>query len=361
VSFPGDLGPDDGRVVWLDDPRAADERHTGPKMASLARLRAWGFAVPEACTVPVAAFESFLRHEGLDRRIEAVLAGCDADDDDELTAAADAIQRLLAAAPTPDELHRHLLAVHDELCGRLGDVNPQLAVRSSAAAEDGADASFAGQFLTELGVCGAEELVASIRRCWASLFVPRALAYRLRAGVTLAACPMAVGIVRLVHARAAGVAFSRHPVTGARDRMVIEATFGLGEALVSGLVTPDRAEVDSEDGRILDYQVGPKQVASSFVPSEGRVVEHAMPSALRDRRVLSDAQVAAIAAGVAAIEAKMGGPVDVEWVVDTRSAPEEITYVQARPQTVGGPPESERPSFLATVLSTAFGAAKGTT
>ena len=347
-------------VVWLEDPAAADDRCTGPKMASLARLRSWGFLVPEGCTVPVAAFERFLGTDGLGRRIEAALDGCDPDDDGRVAACADRITALLDAAPTPEDLRRHLVAVHDELCGRLGDVNPQLAVRSSAVAEDGAAASFAGQFLTELGVCGADELVASVRRCWASLFSPRALAYRLRAGIGLADCPMAVGIVRLVHPRAAGVAFSRHPVTGSADRLVIEASFGLGEALVSGLVTPDKVEVDSEDGRTLDYRVATKAVASSFAPREGRVVEHPMPPSLRDRRVLDDAQVAAIAAGVVAIEAKLGRPADVEWVIDTRTAADEITWVQARPQTVGSVEPPERPSFLGTVLSTAFGMTKGT-
>lgn len=347
-------------VVWLGDPAAADDRCTGPKMASLARLRSWGFLVPEGCTVPVAAFERFLGTDGLGRRIEAALDGCDPDDDGQVAACVDRITALLDAAPTPEDLRGHLVAVHGELCGRLGDVNPQLAVRSSAVAEDGAAASFAGQFLTELGVCGADELVASVRRCWASLFSPRALAYRLRAGIGLADCPMAVGIVRLVHPRAAGVAFSRHPVTGADDRLVIEATFGLGEALVSGLVTPDKVEVDSEDGRTLDYRVATKEVASSFAPREGRVVEHAMPPPLRDRRVLDDAQVAAIAAGVVAIEVKAGRPADVEWVIDTRTAADEITWVQARPQTVGGVEPPERPTFLDTVLSSAFGMTKGT-
>ena len=345
-------------VVWLDGPAATDERCTGPKMASLARLRSWGFLVPEACTVPVAAFERFLGTDGLDRRIEAVLDGCDPDDDGRVAACADQVTALLDAAPTQEDLRRHLVAVHDELCGRLGDVNPQLGALL-AVAEDGAAASFAGQFLTELGVCGADELVASVRRCWASLFSPRALAYRLRAHRA----------GRLPHGRrrrppgpprAAGVAFSRHPVTGTADRLVIEATFGLGEALVSGLVTPDKVEVDSEDGRTLDYRVATKAVASSFAPREGRVVEHPMPPSLRDRRVLDDAQVAAIAAGVVAIETELGRPADVEWVIDTRTAADEITWVQARPQTVGGVEPPERPSFLGTVLSTAFGMTKGT-
>jgi pyruvate,water dikinase len=147
--------------------------------------------------------------------------------------------------------------------------------------------------------------------------------------------PMAVGVIELIHARASGVAFSAHPVTGKTDRIVIETSWGWGEAVVQGLVTPDHAEVGKADGRILDYQVAAKKVVSNFDYALGRVTETAMPARLVDRRVLDDEQIAAVVDAVRAVERYYGYPVDVEWVLDRhRREGEPVCVVQARPVTV---------------------------
>ena len=211
-------------------------------------------------------------------------------------------------------------------------------MRSSAIGEDSGTASFAGIFDTYLGVSGPDRVLEAVRQCWASLFNARAVAYRLRAGTHHRDMPMAVGVIELIHARASGVAFSAHPVTGKTDRIVIETSWGWGEAVVQGLVTPDHVEVGKADRRVLRYQVAAKKVVSNFDYAVGRVVETAMPARLVDRRVLDDEQIAAVVDAVLAVERHYGYPVDVEWVLDRhRREGEPVCVVQARPVTVTAP------------------------
>jgi pyruvate,water dikinase len=182
---------------------------------------------------------------------------------------------------------------------------------------------------------GPERVLAAVRDCWASLFNARAVSYRLQAGLHYTDMPMAVGVVELIHARASGVAFSAHPVTGKTDRVVIETNWGWGEAVVQGLVTPDHVEVGKADGRILKYQVADKTVVSAFDYAAGRVVETEMPARLVSQRVLDDEQITAITDAVLAVERHYGYPVDVEWVLDRhRREGDPICVVQARPVTV---------------------------
>ena len=181
-------------------------------------------------------------------------------------------------------------------------------------------------------------MLDAVRACWASLFNTRAVAYRLRAGTHHRDMPMAVGVIELIHARASGVAFSAHPVTGKTDRIVIETSWGWGEAVVQGLVTPDHVEVGKADGRVLKYQVADKTVVSAFDYAVGRVVETEMPARLVSRRVLDEEQIAAITDAVLAVERHYGYPVDVEWVLDRhRREGEPVCVVQARPVTVTAP------------------------
>ena len=172
------------------------------------------------------------------------------------------------------------------------------AVRSSATGEDAADASFAGIFDTYLGVSGRRGCSTPCGTCWGSLFTGRALAYRLRKGISHHAMPIAVGVIELIHARASGVAFSVHPVTGKPDRVVIETNWGWGEAIVQGVVDPDHIEVGKSDGRMLRYDVAHKRIVSAFDFAEGRVTEIDMPAKLADRQVLDEEQVGAIADAV---------------------------------------------------------------
>ena len=220
-----------------------------------------------------------------------------------------------------------------------------VAVRSSATGEDAADACFAGIFDTYLGVSGIERVLDAVRNCWGSLFTGRALAYRLRKGISHHAMPIAVGVIELIHARASGVAFSVHPVTGKSDRIVVETSWGWGEAIVQGLVDPDHVEIGKADGRVLKYDVAHKRMVSAFDFAVGAVTEIDMPAKLADRRVLDEEQVGAIASAVRSIEEHYGYPVDVEWVIGRhRRAGDPVCIVQTRPVTVTAAPEEATPA-----------------
>ena len=327
-------------IAWVDEV-APDEAISvcGAKMGRLAELFRAGVSLPQGFTVTVEAFRRHWEHAGLDEVADAALGGLGADAGPaEIEAAAGAIRAELAGRDLGADLAALIGDAYEELSSRCFEINVPTAVRSSAIGEDSGTASFAGIFDTYLGVSGQNRVLDAVRACWASLFNTRAVAYRLRAGTHHRDMPMAVGVVELIHARASGVAFSAHPVTGKTDRVVIETSWGWGEAVVQGLVTPDHAEVGKADGRVLKYQVADKTVVSAFDYAVGRVIETEMPARLVSRRVLDEEQIAAITDAVLAVVRYYGYPVDVEWVLDRhRREGEPVCVVQARPVTVTAP------------------------
>jgi len=320
-------------IKWLADLDDTASSTVGPKMARLGTLFHMDVPVPEAFVVPVGMFERFFHQDQLGDRIDARLAGIDAGDEAQLEGGVVDVQEwimeteiCLADRDAIAEAYKRL----EQCCGKS---LPRVAVRSSATKEDSANASFAGQYSTILGVCGADEIFASVCECWASFFTQHAVSYRLQKEISPWSSPMAVGVVELVDAKAAGVSFSIHPVSGKRDRMVVEGSFGWGEAVVQGLVNPDHVEIERAHGRIsriLDYQVGDKRVLSTFDASVGRVIEIDMPEDMRDKRVLDDAVVASICELTLRIEAHYDAPADVEWVLDQD---DKVIIVQTRPIT----------------------------
>ena len=326
-----------GGIVWVDGCEPAEAvAAAGSKMGRLSELHRAGVQVPDGFAITVDAYRRHCTGSGLDGRISTVIDRLGvAPTDDEVEAASAEIRGFFAATPMSDALAAEITEAYEELCLRCTDVNVPTAVRSSATGEDAADASFAGIFDTYLGVSGAPRVLDAVRQCWGSLFTSRALAYRLRKGISHHAMPIAVGVIELIHARASGVAFSVHPVTGRADRIVIETSWGWGEAIVQGLVDPDHVEVGKADGRILKYDVARKLIVSAFDFADGRVTEIEMPAKLADRKVLDDEQICAVAAAVASIEEHYGYPVDVEWVISRhRRAGDPVCIVQARPVTV---------------------------
>ncbi len=324
-------------IAWVDEV-APDEAVgiCGAKMGRLAELLQAGASLPKGFTVTVGAFRRHWEQAGLDKVADAALGGLGPGAGPaEIEAAASEVRAAVTGRDLGADLAAQIGDAYEELSSRCFEINVPTAVRSSAIGEDSGTASFAGIFDTYLGVSGPDRVLDAVRACWASLFNTRAVAYRLRAGTHHRDMPMAVGVIELIHARASGVAFSAHPVTGKTDRVVIETSWGWGEAVVQGLVTPDRVEVGKADGRVLKYQVADKAVVSAFDYAVGRVVETEMPARLVSRRVLDEEQIAAITGAVLAVERHYGYPVDVEWVLDRhRREGEPVCVVQARPVTV---------------------------
>jgi pyruvate,water dikinase len=334
-------------IAWLDEINPAQAVGVcGAKMGRLAELLRAGVNLPRGFTVTVEAFRRHWDEAGLDEVANAALAGLGPGTEPaQVEAAASELRAAVAGCALGADLSALIGDAYEELSSRCFEINVPTAVRSSAIGEDSGTASFAGIFDSYLGVSGPDRVLDAVRACWASLFNPRAVAYRLRAGTHHRDMPMAVGVIELIHARASGVAFSAHPVTGKTDRIVIETNWGWGEAVVQGLVTPDHVEVGKADGRVLKYQVASKTVVSAFDYAIGRVVETDMPARLADRRVLDDEQVTAVTDAVLAVERHYGYPVDVEWVLDRhRREGEPVCVVQARPITVTAPAAEALPT-----------------
>jgi pyruvate, water dikinase len=191
-------------------------------------------------------------------------------------------------------------------------------------------ASFAGQYESYLGMLGAGAVLDAIKKVWASLFSERALLYRKRQGLSHLETPIAVGVLELIPAKSADVAFTIEPVTGRRDRVVIEANWGLGESVVQGNVSPDRVEIEKENFRVLDYRLGDKSRITEWDANTNRVVERTVPESKRTAPALSEDEMRAISRAVADLERISGHPVDVEWVIDQRRAGGPPTLVQFR-------------------------------
>jgi pyruvate,water dikinase len=210
-----------------------------------------------------------------------------------------------------------------------------VAVRSSATGEDAADASFAGLQDTFLWVCGAEEVLERVRRCWASLYSVESVTYRLRRGLGERALAMGVVIQRMVDARCSGVAFTRSPTTGDRSVVMIEASWGLGSAVVSGEVTPDTWVVSKVTGEVLRRGVSSKLRRHRPDPAGLGVVDEEVPADLREVSCLSDEEVRALARVARQVERHYGSPQDIEWAMAREVAgPGGLLLLQSRPETV---------------------------
>ena len=253
-------------------------------------------------------------------------------------------RELIEGQSLPSWLADAVADAHARLAARTGRGSSLVvAVRSSAVGEDGHAASFAGQYETYLGVSGTDEVLRHIVKCWASGYSAHALDYRRRFGGSspLRAHDLAVGVLELVDARSAGVAFTLDPVTGDRGRLVVEANWGLGESVVSGQVTPDYWTVERDSGRILERRTGGKLVWSVLADAGlageagGRgTVLAPLPAELAQAPCLTDDEVRYICRQAAAIEAAEGTPQDVEWAIARNSdVPGSVYFLQHRPET----------------------------
>lgn len=292
-------------LLPLDSPAAtlADAGGKGMNLAALARA---GFPVPAGFIVATAAYRAFVAANGLAEWLNATASAAARDDPSALEAASRTIRARFAAGALPAGLADAVRAAYADL-GR-----PAVAVRSSATTEDLPDMSFAGQQDTFLNVVGAEALLTAVIGCWSSLWTARAIAYRARNGISHDDVALAVIVQTMVQSEAAGVLFTANPLTGRRSEMVIDATFGLGEALVSGQVTPDNYIVDAAAGQILGKTTGAKAIAVRGRAGGGTVTIHEPAG---DRQALPDPAILELARLGAAVEARLfpGQPQDIEW------------------------------------------------
>jgi pyruvate,water dikinase len=280
--------------------------------------------VPPGFIVTTRAYRACLRDAGIEAAIHGAIHGVDATDRTSLDRASEIARRLILDAPMPSCADA-VRAAYERLGGGM------VAVRSSATAEDTADASFAGQQETHLNITGAERVMDAMRSCWASLYEARAIAYRAQCGIDSRDLAIAVVVQRMVQSERSGVAFSCDPLTHDHSVIIIEAVRGLGEALVSGAVTPDMYVVDKATTTVLERTVVEQKQELALGASDAldQTAWRDVPAVQRTRPKLDDAQVVRLAEAVARVEHFYEAPQDIEWAY----ADDAFYVLQSRPIT----------------------------
>jgi pyruvate,water dikinase len=319
-------------VLWFKDLNKEDIPLVGGKCANLGELLGKiGVPVPNGFALSAYAYQFFIEKTKAKKVIEDILADIDMSDMTSLQNASKKIRKHIENQPMPEDIESAVLKAYRMLCNQNGKKNVAVAVRSSATAEDLPGASFAGQQDTFLNVT-QKDLISSIKKCWSSLFTPRAIVYRKEKGFSHSDVLISVAVQGLIFSRVSGVMFTLEPVTGSRDRIVINASWGLGEAIVSGQITPDEYVVEKGSFRILDKHIAKKskQIVSD---KKGSTKWATVPKTLQDQPALTDEAIISLARYGEQIEMHYGVSQDIEWAVDER---DRIFILQARPETVYG-------------------------
>lgn len=299
----------------------SDSSIAGGKGASLGEMTRAGIPVPPGFVVLTSGFERFIEETGLHIEIDTILHSVDHTEVHTVERASEKIQSLIMGAEMP-------AYIADQITRSFTELNTTwVAVRSSATAEDSLSAAWAGQLDSYLNTT-EETLLENVKKCWASLFTPRAIFYRFEKDLHTQKISVAVVVQKMVESEASGVAFSVHPVTEDRNQLIIEAGFGLGEAIVSGQITPDSYVVEKEPRRIIDKNVSIQARGLYRGETEGNEWRD-IPEETGEKQVLSDDEIADLSGIILNIEKHYGFPVDIEWARES----EEFFIVQSRPIT----------------------------
>jgi rifampicin phosphotransferase len=317
-------------ILPFADPNA-DLETVGGKGMSLANLTRAGLPVPGGFHITTSAYRSFVAENGIQSKILKSLQGADPSDTGSLDAISQAITGYFVAGRIPSEIDGAIREAYNQQQKPNGQ-DMAVAVRSSATAEDLPGASFAGQQETYLNIRGAGQVVEAVKKCWASLWTARAIAYRLKNSIDQESVALAVVVQELVFADAAGVLFTANPVNGHRQESVINAAWGLGEAIVSGAVTPDTLIVDRLRKKVIERQVSEKSIMT--VRTKNGTEDQPVPDAMKNEPVMTNSQAIELTDLGIRIETVYGTPMDIEWTL----AGGKFAIVQARPITAL-PPE----------------------
>ena len=297
----------------------------GGKAASLGEMTRAGFPVPPGFCVTTAAYQLAAGQSGLAAVLKE-LEGVPGTELAALSKLADRARAALREAAVPESVRAACAAAYRDIAGPALDA--PVAVRSSATAEDLPDASFAGQHETLLNVVGEKALLDAVRECWSSLFTERAVVYRAQRGIQHGSVHLAVAVQRMVDAAVAGVMFTANPITGRRTEVVIDASPGLGEAIVSGAVNPDHFVLSRQGRAVVEQRLGDKKLRIESVPGGGTRQVHSEGGAAQ--ACITGAELAALCELGEKAEAHYGAPQDLEWALDRQRRP---LLLQSRPIT----------------------------
>lgn len=320
---------DQDTVIWFKDLSKEDIPLVGGKCANLGELLGIGMPVPDGFAISSNAYKVFLKQTRFDKEVLSLLSEIDTSDIKSLQSISEKIRRKIENIKTPEDMEKEILKAYNELCKHSGKRNIAVAVRSSATAEDLPGASFAGQQDTFLNIT-QDNLIKSIKRCWSSLFTPRAIIYRKEKGFSHEDVLISVAVQKLILSYASGVMFTIEPVSGAEDKIVINASWGLGEAVVSGKVTPDEYIVEKGTLKIIQKNIVKKKMQIVSDQKRGTIWV-TIPEKKQDQPVLNDEDIVRLAKYGIQIERHYGVPQDIEWAQDEMG---NIYILQARPETV---------------------------
>lgn len=307
-------------IRFFGDISKKDTGLVGGKAASLGELTRVGIPVPSGFVITADAYDRFLSEAHLDEDIAATLAGVNAEDISSVEAASEKIRDAMHDSGMPDDIGKEILAAFAKLDA------PLVAVRSSATAEDSSIASWAGELETYLNTT-KKELLDNVVRCWSSLFTPRAIFYRFEKKLGDTNVKVGVVVQAMVQSRVAGICFTVHPVTQDPNQMIIEAGWGLGEAIVSGQITPDSYIVDKADDIILDMTIA--QQERRLERAKGGCAWMKVPKAEQEKQKLSGKEILELAQLCKKIEQHYGCAQDIEWAHDGKK----FFITQSRPIT----------------------------
>ena len=310
-------------VTPLHDIDADCVAQCGAKADKVARMLQAGLQVPDGFCIPTAAFRCFLRTLDGSEPLLARLEKANPEDIRQVQQAAERVRRQLESLPIPQEVQAEIL-----VAWRAQDSDRGWAVRSSATAEDLLQASFAGQHDTFLNVRSESAFLNAVRGCWVSLFSDRAVLYRMRHRIPHSAVEMAILVQAMVPADVAGVLFTANPATGDPNRVVIEAAYGLGEALVGGKVCPDRLVLCRDTLRVVEQQINRKSV-KIVLQEGGGVCQRDVETGEQEQPCLSDALIQRLGEEAQAVERLFTGPQDIEWAASDGR----VFLLQSRPIT----------------------------
>ena len=299
----------------------------GGKGANLGELTQAGIPVPPGFVVTAETYNKFMNETGILNNIINMLNRLDVNDTKKLQKTAEKIKEIIIDTDIPEDISALIIEAYNELCQRIGEDDVYVAIRSSATAEDLPEASFAGQQDTFLNIKGTKEVIDYVRKCWASLFEARAIFYREENNFEHSKVYIAVVVQEMVESEKAGVMFTVNPSTG-ENVALIEGSWGLGEAVVSGAVTPDTYYVDNEDNSILEATVSDKKVMFKKLDN-GDTKKIDVPDNLRKERVLSEKELIELTEMGKRIQKHYNAPQDTEWAFHSKK----LYMLQSRPIT----------------------------
>lgn len=320
-------------VLWFNEMNKTEVDLVGGKSASLGELTSrTKVPVPYGYATTAHAYRLFVKETGLDGKIAELLAGLtDVEDSYQLRTVSADIRQAIMDTVMPEHIAADIRAAYDELAKKVGEDAPFVAVRSSATAEDLPDASFAGQQESYLNVRGAEEVIERVKECYSSMFTDRAVYYRVKKNFDHLSVALSAVVQMMVFSKAAGVMFTVDVATGNDENILIEGSWGLGEYIVQGTVTPDSFLVEKKDLTVLNQSVHEKPIMLVRKPGGG-CEEQKVAAELSKAPVLTNDQIHQLAEYALAIEQHYGCYMDIEWGIDERDG--KLWILQARPETV---------------------------